>query len=91
MGENGDSRGGAAERGGTHHFDAGDLGCADGLAGEFRRRVMAIPMGDVLVVVIRDPSAKEDLPSLARMLGNKVRSVETHDDGRLTIEVERGR
>jgi len=74
-----------------HPFDAGDLGCADGLAGEFRRRIGAIPVGDVLVVTARDPAAKEDLPPLARMMGHEVRSVETPDDGRLLMTVERRR
>src|SRR5947207_1381637 len=32
----------------THRFDAGALGCADGLAREFRRRILAIPPGDRL-------------------------------------------
>jgi TusA-related sulfurtransferase len=77
--------------GGVHDFDAADLGCADGLAGEFRRRIRAIPVGDVLVVTARDPAAKEDLPPLARMMGHSVRSVETPGDGRLLITVERGR
>ncbi|HEX9122823.1 MAG TPA: sulfurtransferase TusA family protein [Actinomycetota bacterium] len=76
---------------GTHRFDAGDLGCADGLATEFRRRIGAIPIGDVLVVTARDPAAKEDLPPLARMMGHTVRSVETPGDGRLLITVERKR
>ena len=75
----------------THSFDAGSLGCADGLAQEFRRRLMAIEIGDVLEVTARDPAAKEDLPSLARLGGHKVLSTEAHDDGRLTISVERGR
>ncbi len=75
----------------THDFDAGELGCADGLAGEFRRRIGAIPVGDVLVVTARDPAAKEDLPPLARMMGHAVRSVETLGDGRLQITVERRR
>ena len=75
----------------THPFDAGDLGCADGLAGEFRRRIGAIPVGDVLVVTARDPAAKEDLPPLARMMGHEVRSIETPDDGRLLMTVERRR
>ncbi len=74
-----------------HPFDAGDLGCADGLASEFRRRMGAIPVGDVLMVTARDPAAKEDLPSLARMMGHAVRSIETPDDGRLLITVERRR
>jgi len=74
-----------------HPFDAGDLGCADGLAGEFRRRIGAIPVGDVLAVTARDPAAKEDLPPLARMMGHEVRSIETPDDGRLLMTVERRR
>lgn len=76
---------------GTHRFDAGSLGCADGLAQEFRRRILAIPLGDVLVVDTKDPAAKEDLPPLARMMGHTVRSIESPGDGRLLITVERGR
>ena len=74
-----------------HRFDAGVLGCADGLAGEFRRRVQQIPVGHVLVVSTRDPAAKEDLPPLARMMGHVVRSIEAPGDGRLLVSVERGR
>ncbi len=76
---------------GVHQFDAGDLGCADGLADEFRRRIEAIRVGEVLVVAARDPAAKEDLPALARMMGHAVRSVEAPGDGQLLITVERGR
>ncbi len=76
---------------GVHEFDAGTLGCADGLAGEFRKQIGAIPVGDVLIVTARDPAAKEDLPSLARLMGHTVRSVETPGDGRLLMTVERGR
>ena len=75
----------------VHHFDAGDLGCADGLAGEFRRQMQAIPLGHVLVVSTRDPAAKEDLPPLARMMGHVVRWIEAPGDGRLLVSVERGR
>lgn len=75
----------------THRFDAGTMGCADGLAQEFRRRILAIPLGDVLVVETADPAAKEDLPPLARMMGHTVRSNESTGDGRLLIAVERGR
>ena len=74
-----------------HRFDAGTLGCADGLAQEFRRRVLAIPVGDLLLVQTSDPAAKEDLPPLARMMGHTVRSVEPSEGGRLLITVERGR
>jgi TusA-related sulfurtransferase len=75
----------------THEFDAGTMGCTDGLAPEFRRRIGAIPMGDVLVVTARDPAAKEDLPPLARMMGHTIHSIEAPGDGRLIISVERGR
>jgi TusA-related sulfurtransferase len=81
----------ASESDRVHHFDAGALGCADGLAGEFRRRVQQIPVGHVLVVSTRDPAAKEDLPPLARMMGHVVRSIEAPGDGRLLVTVERGR
>ena len=75
----------------VHRYDAGDLGCADGLAGEFRRQIQQIPVGHVLVVSTRDPAAKEDLPSLARLRGHVVRSIEAPGDGRLLVSVERGR
>jgi TusA-related sulfurtransferase len=76
---------------GLHRFDAGTLGCGDGLAREFRRRILAIPVGDALRVETSDPAAKEDLPPLARMMGHTVRSVEPSGNGRLLITVERGR
>jgi TusA-related sulfurtransferase len=76
---------------GVHEFDAGTLGCAEGIAGEFRKQIGAIPVGDVLIVTARDPAAREDLPPLARMMGHTVRSVETPGDGRLLMRVERGR
>lgn len=75
----------------VHRFDAGEMGCGDGLPQEFRRWVRSIAVGDVMEVVTKDPAAKEDLPSLARLMGNKVRSIEALDDGRLLISVERGR
>jgi TusA-related sulfurtransferase len=70
-------------------FEAGEMGCADGLAQEFRRRLTGVPIGGSLEVVVSDPAAKEDLPSLARLLGQRITSTEAHDDGRLTITVER--
>ncbi len=70
-------------------FDAGDMGCADGLAQEFRRQIAKVSIGESLEVVVSDPAAKEDLPSLARLLGQRITSTEAHDDGRLTITVER--
>jgi len=82
-----DSR--SAAEGSDHRFDAGTLGCADGLAQEFRRRLGEVPVGESISVLVRDPAAKEDLPALARMLGQSVTSVEAYGDGRLEIKVER--
>lgn len=76
--------------GGVHEFDAGQLGCADGLAGEFRRRISAVPSGGVLHVTARDPAAREDLPPLARLLGHRVLGIEARPDGSTLIKVERG-
>ena len=79
----------AVDAGPTQVFDAGDMGCADGLAQEFRRQIAKVSVGESLEVVVSDPAAKEDLPSLARLLGQRITSTEAHDDGRLTITVER--
>jgi TusA-related sulfurtransferase len=74
-----------------HRYDSGDLGCGSGLPEAFRRQVSAIPVGDVLEVVTRDPSAKEDLPALARLLGHEVLSARTAKHGRTIIVVKRVR
>jgi TusA-related sulfurtransferase len=79
----------SVDAGPTQVFDAGDMGCADGLAQEFRRQLAKVSIGGSLEVVVSDPAAKEDLPSLARLLGQRITSTEAHDDGRLTITVER--
>lgn len=77
---------------GTRHvYDAGDLGCASGLPRAFRERLGGVAVGDELEVVTRDPSAREDIPSLARMLGHDVAHVRTLTDGRLAITVTRRR
>jgi TusA-related sulfurtransferase len=82
---------GAERTSGVVRFDAGTMGCADGLAQEFRRRILAIAPGELLEVQTTDPAAKEDLPPLARLMGHSVRSIEAPGDGRLLITVERGR
>jgi TusA-related sulfurtransferase len=74
-----------------HHFDAGELGCGSGLPMEFRRQMNAIPIGSTLEVVARDPSAREDLPSLARLLGHRVLSIASSGDGVTVFVIERGR
>ena len=74
---------------GMHSFDARDLGCADGLAEQFRGQIGAIPVGDVLEVIVADPASKSDLPALARMLGHTVLSAERRPGERLAIAVER--
>ena len=72
-------------------YDAGSMGCGEGLPMEFRRRVHALEVGEMIEIVLRDPSAKEDLPSLARMMGHRIRSMEDRADGALVVLVERAR
>jgi TusA-related sulfurtransferase len=83
-----EENGGVAD---MHHFDAGNLGCSTGLPEEFRRQIQAIPIGGFLEVTTRDPSAKEDLPSLTRLLGHRVTSIKISPDGSTTLVVQRGR
>lgn len=73
----------------VHAFDAGDMGCSSGLTGEVRRRLLAIPVGDALAVTVRDPSARGDLPALARLLGHTVDEPRPTDDGGYVITVTR--
>ncbi len=72
-------------------YDAGDTGCGEGLHMEFRRRLQSLEVGQLIEVIMRDPSAKEDLPPLVRMMGHRIRSVEELEDGRMSLVVERAR
>lgn len=73
-----------------HHFDAGEMGCLEGLPAEFKRQLDAIPVGDVLEVIARDPSAREDLPALAELLGHEVLVSEFIEDAAVHLQVRRG-
>lgn len=79
-----------AGEGATHELDAGDLGCGSGLPAEVRRHLAAIAIGERLRVVTRDAAAREDLPALARLLGQRVLTVEP-SEGTTTITLERVR
>ncbi len=68
--------------------DAGSLGCGDGLAAWFRDRLRETPTGDVLCSIVRDPAARVELPALARLMGQRILSIEALDE-RLTIRVEK--
>jgi TusA-related sulfurtransferase len=72
-------------------YDAGDTGCGEGLHMEFRRRLQTLQVGELMEVLLRDPSAKEDLPPLVRMMGQRIRTAEEQEDGRLKLIVERAR
>ena len=74
----------------TTQFDAGWMGC-DVLPMVFRRSMQAVAVGDVVEFRLFDPSAKEDLPSLARMMGHKIVRSEPGDDGALIVSIERAR
>ena len=71
-------------------FDAGELSCGTGLAAEVRRRIATIDVGERLAIVTCDPAAREDLPSLMRLLGHQVLSIDRAGDS-TTITVERTR
>ncbi len=70
--------------------DVGDMGC-EGLPTEFRRNMQDLEVGDVIEFVVRDPSAKEDLPPLARMMGHRIVSQVELEDGAHSVVVERAR
>jgi TusA-related sulfurtransferase len=79
------------EVGGRRIYDLGDMSCGDGLPMEFRRAMQALEVGSTVEFVVRDPSAKEDLPPLARMMGHRIVSEEHLNDGALSLIVERAR
>jgi TusA-related sulfurtransferase len=70
-------------------FDAGDLGSADRLAAEFRRRIAQVAPGRRLVTVVWDSAAISELPPLARLLGHRVSDVRRLGSGRVAVTVER--
>jgi TusA-related sulfurtransferase len=72
-------------------YDAGHTGCGEGLHMEFRRRLHTVQVGELIEVIMRDPSAKEDLPALIRMMGHRIRSADELEDGSLKLVVERAR
>src|SRR2546426_11681976 len=53
----------SVDAGPTQIFDAGDMGCADGLAQEFRRQIAKVSIGGSLEDGVRGPAAQEGLPS----------------------------
>ncbi|MBI2704880.1 MAG: sulfurtransferase TusA family protein [Actinobacteria bacterium] len=71
-----------------HTLDAGTLGCGDGLAAWFRQQLRGASPGDTLRCIVRDPSAREELPALARLMGHTCTSIEAIDDHFLiTVEI----
>jgi TusA-related sulfurtransferase len=72
-------------------YDLGDMSCGEGLPMEFRRAMQALEVGCTVEFVVRDPSAKEDLPPLARMMGHRIVSEEHLSEGALSLIVERAR
>ena len=70
--------------------DLGDLTCTH-VPMEFRRTMQSVDVGDVIEFLMRDPSAKEDLPPLARMMGHRVLAEEERGDGVLSVVVERAK
>lgn len=79
------------DAGGRRVCDVGDMSCGEGLPMEFRRTMQALEVGSTVEFVVRDPSAKEDLAPLARMMGHRIVSEEDLDDGALSVIIERAR
>jgi TusA-related sulfurtransferase len=71
-------------------FDAGWMGC-DVLPMAFRRQMQDVAVGDVVEFTVFDPSAKSDLPSLARMMGHRILRSEDREDGATVMSIERAR
>jgi hypothetical protein len=67
-------------------FDAGDGHCGAGVVRDLRYWWAGLEPGTRTLVLARDPSAKVDLPSLARMLGHEIEH-ETETDGGLRLIV----
>lgn len=70
--------------------DLGTMGCSV-VPMEFRRTMQGIEVGEVIEFRMRDPSAKEDLPPLARMMGHRILAEEELGDGALAVVVERAK
>ena len=79
------------DTGGRRICDVGDMSCGEGLPMECRRTMQALEVGSTVEFVVRDPSAKEDLAPLARMMGHRVVAEEHLDNGALSVIVERAR
>lgn len=53
--------------------------------------MQGVGLGDIVEFVVFDPSAKEDLPSLARMMGHRILSTEAGESGAMIVSIERAR
>jgi TusA-related sulfurtransferase len=71
--------------------DVGDMSCGDGLPMEFRRNMQSLEVGGTIEFVVRDPSAKEDLPPLARMMGHRIVSEVEIEGGATSVVVQRAK
>lgn len=70
----------------TSVVDFGTRGCGDGIAAEFKQHLAGIEAGQTLEVIVRDPSARTDLPAICRMLGHEILATEeTGDAVRLLV------
>ena len=56
-------------------WDAGDMGCGE-LVLELRSRMRALPTGQTLRLIARDPGAPADLPAWCRMTGHALVSAQ---------------
>ncbi|GFK93363.1 Sulfurtransferase TusA [Fundidesulfovibrio magnetotacticus] len=52
-------------------FDGGDLDCGSGLALMIREHMLAVPQGQVLEMISREPTVADDLPPWCRLSGHQ--------------------
>jgi TusA-related sulfurtransferase len=81
----------ATETGGKIvRYDCGWVGC-DEIPMIVRRQLQEVEVGDVVEVLVRESSSKEDTPPFCRMLGPRILATDLQEDGALAIRVERAR
>jgi TusA-related sulfurtransferase len=72
-----------------HDVDAGNLGCGDGFPSVFRRQMETIGIGECLRLTASDPAAKQDVPSLTRLMGHRLIEITDLPQGRTAFTVQR--
>lgn len=71
-------------------FDYGNKGCGEGVSTQFKQDIAGVDPGQMVEVIVREPSARTDLPAMCRMLGHDL-VWSDESDGVLRMHVVRAR